>query len=590
MNFWTYLHLFTLIVYSFAVFYVIIKNPYAVTNWVLAALFGCFVIWSGCSVVLNNTNMDIAKAGTIFKIQSIGWASFISLYFLFIVFLTNNKKILSMPLFYVILFLLPVVFIYQNYNGEMLQSFRKVSYGIAGTWKNSIWSYAYFSFYIVLFISATYMLFKHRNSIRIKSEKKIADILLISAMVVFTTGTITCVILNYLGIYIPLDVNIIFLIFVFGFIYSAEKYETFSLTSIRNADRIMEMINEGIIILERDGNITTANRAAMEIFGYPAGNETKDIYFFIEEQIKNAGISAGGSETINIEFNFKDAAGILKTALISSRVLKSGDDNSGRLCTIRDITEKKKAEVDLIETVKELKRSNEELESFAYVASHDLKEPLRMVTSYVQLIRKKFIDQLGKDGNDFINFASDGAKRMSELIDGLLEYSRIRRIGREAVFVDTLLVVFHVLDIMKFKIQEKKAVVSVQGLLPAISADKMQIEQLFQNILSNALKFTGKEQPVITISAEKVQNYYKFIIKDNGIGMEKQYQDRVFQLFQRLHSRDKYEGTGVGLAICKKIVEAHGGRMWMDSDGPDKGCSFIFTISLIHGKELTAEN
>ena len=577
MNFWTGVHFLSFVVYAFAVFYVIIKNPYAVTNWVLAILFFYFALWSGCSCVLDNTTVTLETASLVMKIQSIGWASFTSYYMLFILFLTNNKRMLSSPMVYLIILLVPGIFIYQNYVGNVLICCQKVPYGMAGSWAKSIWAYAYMGYYTLMFFGATFILLKYRNGTRIKSERQMADTLLISATVVFLIGTVFSVFMNYMHIYNPIDANVTFLIFVGGFIYSAEKYEAFTLSSSRNADRIMDLINEGIVLIDRGGALTTANRAALDIFGYTRGFDIKSAYEFIEKNIGNAGVDPDGVEVTNSELTFKDAGGETKTALVSSRALLKGKDHSGRVCTIRDITTKKKAEVDLMETVKELKRSNEDLESFAYLASHDLREPLRMVTSYVQLIKKKLSDKLDKDGIDFINFASEGAARMSELIEGLLEYSRIRRNARESSFVNTALVVSHAIETMKFRIQDKKAAINVKGLLPSIRADRMQIEQLFQNLLANALKFTGKD-PVITISAEKAGNYYEFTVRDNGIGMEKQYFERIFQLFQRLNPRDIYEGTGVGLAICKKIVEAHGGKIWVESEGPGKGCAFIFTI------------
>ena len=578
MNFWTVMHSMAFAIYVFAIFYVIIKNPHAVANWVLAVLFLSFAVWSGGSVLLNNIGTDPLIVTNISKIQSFGWASFNTYYFLFILYLTNNKKMLSSPILYIIILLLPGIFLYQNYQGNMLVCCHKVYYGFAADWSNTVWSYVYFSYYIIMFFIGAFLLYRHGKTTRIRSEKKIAGILLSSTISVFVIGTFISVIMNYLKVSIPLDVNLVFLIFVVGFLYSAEKFETFTLSSTRNADRIMNMINEGIVLLENDGSMSNSNRAAMEIFGYPEGEETKDTCGFIEDIIKKAGVAGDGAEIANGEVTFNDASGTEKTVLVSSRVLLKGKGNSGRVCTIRDITAKKQTEVNLVETVKELKRSNEDLESFAYVASHDLKEPLRMVTSYMQLIRKKFMDKLGNDGNEYINFASEGAKRMSDLIEGLLDYSRIKRAGRVDTVVDTSATIVHVMSVMKFSILDKKADIVIKEPMPCIVADKMQLEQLFQNIIGNALKFSGKERPIVTISAEKNGNLYEFTFKDNGIGIEKMYCEKIFQIFQRLHTRAEYEGTGVGLAICKKIVETHGGKIRVESAGPGKGSSFIFTL------------
>jgi PAS domain S-box-containing protein len=554
------------------------KNPYAVTNWVLAMLFGYFALWSGCSCILDNTGLDFATAATVMKVQNIGWSSFITYYFLFILYLTDNKRLLLNPLFIVPFLLLPFVFIFQNFTGNMLECCRNVPYGIAGTWKNAPWPHIFFGYYTAFFILSVYMLVSFRRSTGSRSEKKIADIMLWSIAAIFVIGTFFGVIMNYMGIYNPVDTNVVFLIFVGGLIYCAEKYEAFKLSSVRNADRIMDLINEGVVLLDGDGSFITANRAAIEIFGCPDVRLTEKEYGFIEQQLANAGVSSAGAEASNTELMFRDARGAERTILVSNRLTRNGNAASGRVCTIRDISGLKKAEVDLFESVKELKRSNEELENFAYVASHDLKEPLRMVMSYVQLIRKRFMDKLGQEGNDFINFASEGAQRMSELIEGLLRYSRLRKAQKDPEAVDTSAVAGIVIKAMKLSMDEKKAVVGIDGPLPVLKADRVQMEQLFQNLIGNAVKFSGKEPPRVTIRAERRGAFYEFVFRDNGIGIDMHYKERIFQLFQRLNARDEYEGTGMGLAICRKIVESYGGRIWVESEGPGKGCSFYFTM------------
>ena len=578
MNVWTGLHFFCFIIYIFSIFYVIIKNPQSAANWVLAMLFCYFAILSFCNAILYNTNTGLAAAAVVIKVQSIGWSSFISYYLLFILFLTNNKKLLAQPLLYVVIVLFPALFIYQTFNGQMLECCQDVPYGLTAIWKKTPWAYVYFAYYTVMFAAGSMLLFEFRNKTRLKVEKKMADILLASAIVMFVVGSATSVILKYAGLFIPVDVNVVFLIFTFGLIYCAEKLEGLTLTNAKTADKIMEFVKEGIVLVDNNGSLVTVNRAAMDIFGYNEKDGGEEALQFIEKEIRNAGVRKDAPEINNYELVFTDARGIDKTALISSSVISGNENGPGSVCTIRDITFLKKAENELLNTVKELKRSNEELESFAYVASHDMKEPLRMVTSYVDLIKKRFNDKIGGDGNDFIKFASEGAKRMSDIIEDLLEYSRVRssRGGREKT--ETSYVVAKVVETLKFNIKDKNAIVEIKGTLPVISADAVQIEQVFRNLIGNALKFTGKEPPRITISAEEKGAFREFVIKDNGIGIDMQYSGKIFQIFQRLHGRSEYEGTGIGLAICRKIVENHGGRIWVESEGPGKGSTFRFTL------------
>jgi PAS domain S-box-containing protein len=235
----------------------------------------------------------------------------------------------------------------------------------------------------------------------------------------------------------------------------------------------------------------------------------------------------------------------------------------------------------------ELARSNAELEQFAYVASHDLQEPLRMVASYVQLIQRRYADKLDAEGLEFIGFAVDGARRMQKLIHDLLAYSRVETRGRpfEKVSIQTLLQ--HVLINLKVTIQETKTSITADDL-PDLVGDETQLSQLFQNLIENGIKFKKDEPPRVHIGARREGSDWQFSVRDNGIGIDPRYFDRIFVIFQRLHSRRNYSGTGMGLAICKRIVERHGGRIWVES-APDKGSVFYFTIPTLKEGEDKCE-
>lgn len=224
----------------------------------------------------------------------------------------------------------------------------------------------------------------------------------------------------------------------------------------------------------------------------------------------------------------------------------------------------------------ELARSNRDLEQFAYVASHDLQEPLRMVSSYTQLLERRYKGRLDADADEFIHYAVDGAQRMRRLIDDLLAYSRLTT--RPAQFRPTPLdrVLTDVRAALHLAILESGADIE-SGPLPTVQADSVQMQQLFQNLLSNAIKYRGSHPPRIAISAEESGDAWTFSVTDNGIGIESQYLERVFDIFQRLHGVGEYPGTGIGLALCKKIVERHGGRIWVTSQ-PGQGSTFHFTL------------
>jgi light-regulated signal transduction histidine kinase (bacteriophytochrome) len=235
-----------------------------------------------------------------------------------------------------------------------------------------------------------------------------------------------------------------------------------------------------------------------------------------------------------------------------------------------------RAEEAVLKTAEELRRSNEDLGQFAYVASHDLQEPLRMVTGFVQLLQKKYGSRLDADADQFIAYAVDGATRMQTLINDLLAYSRVGTRGGEPAPTDVGAVLREALGNLHASIAETAAEIT-QGELPIVPADGTQLTQLFQNLIGNALKFRGNAPPKIHVDASRQGDHWLFSVRDNGIGIDPEFRDRIFLIFQRLHTRQKYPGTGIGLAVCKKIVDRHGGRIWVESQ-PGQGATFYFTI------------
>jgi PAS domain S-box-containing protein len=257
------------------------------------------------------------------------------------------------------------------------------------------------------------------------------------------------------------------------------------------------------------------------------------------------------------------------------------DSDEGIVVTaaIRDISVRKATEATLLQKVEELKRSNEELGQFAYIASHDLQEPLRMVASYTQLLARRYKGRLDKDADEFIGFAVDGASRMQQLIQDLLDYSRIGTKGRDLIETSSEVALQQALRNLRGAIEESHALVT-HDPLPLVLADPMQLSQLFQNLIGNAIKYqkTGAV-PEVHISAGRNGNpKWTFSVKDNGLGIDPQYFERIFGMFQRLHKRNEFAGTGMGLALCKKIVERHGDTISVESE-PGRGSTFRFALA-----------
>ena len=236
------------------------------------------------------------------------------------------------------------------------------------------------------------------------------------------------------------------------------------------------------------------------------------------------------------------------------------------------------AEQNLETQTQELARSNQELEQFAHLASHDLQEPLRMVSSYTQLLQRRYKDKLDSDANEFIAYAVDGAKRMQIQINDLLAYSRVTSQGHSMEATDCSAVFQNAIASLAGRIEESGAVVT-QDPLPTVPADESQLTSVFQNLIGNGIKYRGEQAPQIHVSAVESGDEWVFSISDNGIGIEPQFAERIFEIFQRLHSKEEYAGTGIGLAICKKVIERHGGRIWVESEAKN-GSNFRFTLPI----------
>ncbi|HCJ66140.1 MAG TPA: two-component sensor histidine kinase [Elusimicrobia bacterium] len=248
----------------------------------------------------------------------------------------------------------------------------------------------------------------------------------------------------------------------------------------------------------------------------------------------------------------------------------------GYFSLVSDITGRKQAEENLRKTLAELERSNKELEQFAYVASHDLQEPLRMVASFVSLLEKRYGDKLNTEAKEFINYAVEGSNRLQKLINDLLVYSRLSTRGKSFEPVDCHSILGQIIVNLSVAIEENQAIITNDDL-PNVMADSSQMVQLFQNLIENAIRFRSKENPQIHISATEKGDEWVFSVRDNGIGIDPEHFERIFVIFQRLNPRADYPGAGMGLSICKKIVERHGGKIWVNSE-PAKGSTFYFTI------------
>jgi len=289
--------------------------------------------------------------------------------------------------------------------------------------------------------------------------------------------------------------------------------------------------------------------------------------------------AAGQPGILPLEFRCRRQDGVYIWIEDHMVAIKSPDGKTHMAGVMVDITDRKRSEERLQTLAEKLSLSNKELEQFAYVASHDLQEPLRMVASYVQLLQRRYQDKLGPEANEYISYAVDGVVRMKELINDLLIYSRLNTQELPLESTDCNEVMNKVIANLKQAIHETGAEVTFDPL-PVLMANPLQMTQLLQNLVSNGIKFHRELPPKVHVTARQSDSEWLFSVKDNGIGIEKEFLDRIFVIFQRLHNYKEYPGTGIGLAICKKIVEKLGGHIWVESDF-GKGSTFYFTIPII---------
>jgi len=360
---------------------------------------------------------------------------------------------------------------------------------------------------------------------------------------------------------------------------------------------LLEASLDPLVTISPEGKITDVNKATEAVTGISRerliGNDFS--YYFTEPDKARDGYKKVLSESMVRDYplTIRHTSGHTTDVLYNATVYKNeAGQIQGVFAAARDITEKKAIEAelekyrlhleDLVKNrTEELSRSNKDLEQFAYVASHDLQEPLRAVSGFVELLKRNLEKSLDEKTSEYMNFSIDGAKRMQSLINGLLEYSRVGTQGKKPQKVNSKEAFDEALARLQAGIEESGAKITADDL-PVIYFDDQQLARLFQNLIGNAIKFRSDQTPQIHVSAVHQDAAWRFAIRDNGIGIEPQYAERIFMIFQRLHTRKTYAGTGIGLSICKKIVERHGGKIWVESV-PGSGSTFYFTVPDIEG-------
>lgn len=354
------------------------------------------------------------------------------------------------------------------------------------------------------------------------------------------------------------------------------------------ATTILDALREALVILDADQRVVCCNACFYRTFQvdprettgrrlYDLGNGQWDIPA-LRDLLRRALHNETEVRDFPVSHNFP-ALG-RRRMVLNVRRISHGARRESLLLAIEDRTEHRRMEKQLARHTRELERSNQELERFAYVASHDLQEPLRIISNFTQLLARRYRGRLDADADDFVGFIVDAATRMQSLINSLLAYSRLTTRGSPFVSTDCRAVLDVALENLRPSIEEAHAQITCDPL-PTVEADPAQLGQVFQNIIGNAIKFRGNEPPRVHVAARQEDGCWLFTVRDNGIGFDPKYADQIFVLFRRLHGPGQYGGTGVGLAICKRIIERHGGRIWVQAK-PDEGTTFSFTLPHQH--------
>jgi signal transduction histidine kinase len=577
MNIWTYVYAAATLIYGVTFFYVLAKNPYSLYNWVLSFVFASLAVWTAGDAFNSNAIISLSTSEFVMKIQSIGWVFYIFYLFLFILMFTKNRSVVGSPALYIAGYLLSFVFLLSAFSGRMIIYGNRSEFGFSGRWAGTPDTYLFFAYYMALFVIVIILLVRFRSGYVKKSAyREITDIMLTALVLCVVVGTFTNVVFKFMGIYSPFKIELIMLTFAYAIVYAAEKYDILEITPAKTADDLLESIDFGVVLLTVDGIIAAENEKAAAMKAPPGGAEGMKLSGVMDIPALEETMRTGNASACEIKTTAVDGR---KLTLHASCVPALKDKKRvGYICVLNDITGRKRAESKLAGTVDELRRSNTDLENFAHIVAHDLREPSRIVSLYLQRFRAKMKGRLSDEMGSCLETALEGALKMNNIIRGIFEYARAERNEKPAMvgLLDVLKEAVATLDI---KINESKAIVELpEGETAVLTGDATMLCQLFVNLIDNAIKYGGGSRPEIAISAHKEGGFVVVSVEDNGMGIEPRYREKIFEMFARLHPRGEYPGEGIGLAMCRKIAESHGGSI--RAEGREAGAGSVFKVSL----------
>ncbi len=590
------------------------RRPRTLLHWSCAVVLVAFVIWSVEDVVHG---LAVAPLGMVRLFQNIGvvgWASFASANMAFTLVLTRRRALLKSWLVLLALVLFPVLVVYAMWTGRLGTSFAFGPYGWHIIWARSAWTGLFYGYYTLYTLVALFLVYRFGRTAKRFPEKRQARLIVAAGLTALLLGTTTDVVLSWfprLGV--PALGGVFGLIWAAGLYVAVTRYGLLSVTAQAAADEILATMADALLLLTPEGRVATANNGAASLLRYGAGelrDQPAERFFADPAKFRQALARVGDEVAFTaIELECRSRDGRVIPVSVSSRAMRDrAGETVGSVWVLRDITARREAEERQAQLLAEVEEANEELNSFAHVVSHDLKAPLRAIDSLVKWLVTDYGGRFDDAGKELVGLLLGRVKRMHDLIDGILRYSRAGRIREELVEVDLAEVVPVVIDSLAPPAHVR---VTVETPLPRVFTERTRIAEVFQNLLSNAIKYMDKPQGLVRIgcteekgkgemaneakgemanegkgemangakgeTANEAGGFWKFYVSDNGPGIEEKDQRRVFQIFQTLRPRDETDSTGVGLAVVKRIVEMYGGRVWVESR-VGEGSSFYFTL------------
>jgi PAS domain S-box-containing protein len=571
------------------------RRPHTLLHWSCAAVLAALALWSVEDVVHGMTSAPKSLAWVFGCIGSLGWGSFASIHLAFAMVLTRRLKLLRSRPVLLALAVPPALFIYVQIAGALtgahalIGDYVLTGYGWQTVWSKTLWASSYYAYYGLYTLAALLLIFRMWRSARTYRERKQTGLILSAGLVTLVLGTVTDVVLpqfRYFGF--PNLAGALCLIWAGGLYVAVTRYGLMSVTAQGAAREIIATMADALFLLTPEGNVAIANHGASTLLGKDVQElrgQPAEQFFADPDQFRQALARVGDEVALTaLELECRGRDGRIIPVSVSSQLMRDkAGEIVGSVWVLRDITARHEAERRQAQLLAEVEGVNRELNSFAYVVSHDLKAPLRAIDSLTKWLAADYKDKFDDEGREQLNLLLGRVKRMHDLIDGILQYSRAGRALEEVADVDLAAVIPGVVGALA---PPDHMSVALEGRFPVVRASRVKLEQVFQNLLSNAIKYTDKPQGLIRVGCSEEGGCWKFGVSDNGPGIEEKDRERVFQLFQTLKSRDQCDSTGVGLAVVKKIVETYGGRVWVESN-VGEGSTFYFTLPKVDAGEKT---